>query len=56
MKIAAFVLRDKLESNAVDDKELMFKYNQGDGMTLQSDQYPWIKYLVCLEDISSDDI
>ena len=39
MKIVAFAMCDYLESNAVNDKESMFKYNQGNGMTLQSDQY-----------------
>ena len=56
MTIVAFALRDQLESNAVDEKELMFKYNQGDGMKSRSDKYSWIKYLVCLKDIISGDI
>ena len=56
MTIVAFALRDQLESNAVDEKELMFKYNQGDGMKSRSDKYSWINYLVCSKDIISGDI
>ena len=56
MRICVFSLREKLPTNLVDENEQILRYNQVNGMTLRSVQYPQMKYLVCFKDIVSGEI
>ena len=46
MILCAFTLRDQFLTNSVNDREQLLRYNQGDGMSLKSVEYPLLRYLV----------
>ena len=51
MNVVAFDIRDQYLSGSISLVDQLNRYNQGDGLSLRSEEYPGLRYNVRLKDV-----
>ena len=56
INVTAFHIKEAVLDRSLGPKDQLLRYNQGDGITLRSDQYAGLKYKVRFKDIFFGDV